>query len=178
MGPVKAMRTCLGKSFNFSGRASRSEHWWFLPAGVALPVCALIIAQRAAPDHSFPALSVIFFLALLPLMAITRRRFLDSAESVRWFEIPLMALLGCLASGWAIGALFEWTGAVLDSRTDGPPDFVVVSVIFVWLLGAIVLIPVFLRQSFLGFVSGSALFGQMAAPSDSLSDKSGIIRQR
>ncbi len=29
MGPAQAIRTCLAKSFQFSGRASRSEFWWF-----------------------------------------------------------------------------------------------------------------------------------------------------
>ncbi len=29
MGPAQAIRTGLAKSFQFSGRASRSEFWWF-----------------------------------------------------------------------------------------------------------------------------------------------------
>ncbi len=29
MGPIDAIKTCLIKSFQFSGRASRSEFWWF-----------------------------------------------------------------------------------------------------------------------------------------------------
>ncbi|MDD9855928.1 MAG: DUF805 domain-containing protein, partial [Gammaproteobacteria bacterium] len=28
-GPVDAIRTCLVKFFDFRGRASRSEFWWF-----------------------------------------------------------------------------------------------------------------------------------------------------
>ena len=30
VGPVQAIKTCLSKSFKFSGRASRSEFWWFV----------------------------------------------------------------------------------------------------------------------------------------------------
>lgn len=29
MGPLDAIKTCLAKSFQFKGRASRSEFWWF-----------------------------------------------------------------------------------------------------------------------------------------------------
>ena len=29
MTPLTAIKTCLAKSFQFSGRASRSEFWWF-----------------------------------------------------------------------------------------------------------------------------------------------------
>ncbi|MGL6211064.1 MAG: DUF805 domain-containing protein [Paracoccaceae bacterium] len=29
MGPIEAIRTCLAKSFQFSGRATRPEYWWF-----------------------------------------------------------------------------------------------------------------------------------------------------
>ena len=29
MGPVQAIKTCLAKSFQFSGRASRAEFWWY-----------------------------------------------------------------------------------------------------------------------------------------------------
>ena len=35
MGPVQALKTCLRKSFQFSGRASRSEFWWFMTFAVS-----------------------------------------------------------------------------------------------------------------------------------------------
>lgn len=30
MGFVEAIKTCLAKYFVFSGRAARSEYWWFV----------------------------------------------------------------------------------------------------------------------------------------------------
>ncbi|MFQ1699304.1 DUF805 domain-containing protein [Loktanella agnita] len=32
MGPTQAIRTCLAKSFQFKGRASQAEFWWFAGA--------------------------------------------------------------------------------------------------------------------------------------------------
>ena len=37
MRPAEAIPICLVKSFQWKGRASRSEYWWFLPVGIALP---------------------------------------------------------------------------------------------------------------------------------------------
>lgn len=47
MEPIEAIKTCLTKSFQFSGRASRSEFWWF-----AAFVCA-VAAVLLYPHTSF-----------------------------------------------------------------------------------------------------------------------------
>jgi uncharacterized membrane protein YhaH (DUF805 family) len=175
MGPAEAIRTGLVRSLEFSGRASRSEYWWFLPVGVALPMGALLLAGAARPELGFLALCAIFLVALIPLMAVTRRRLLDSGEAPVWFETPLTALLWCLGSGWAIVSLSRWARASWDAGADGPAG---AGVFVAWLVGHAVLVPTFTYQLVIGFVTGLVLFVQMAAPSKFSSDKPGTKRQR
>ncbi len=51
MGPVQAIKTCLAKSFKFSGRASRSEFWWFV---LFIAVITLFIPFLAGFLVAFP----------------------------------------------------------------------------------------------------------------------------
>ncbi|NJM84433.1 MAG: DUF805 domain-containing protein [Tabrizicola sp.] len=175
MRPAQAIRTGLARFFRFSGRASRSEYWWFLPVGISLPITALLIARAFASDLGYPALCIVFLVALVPLMAVTRRRLLDSGGAAVWFEAPLAALLWCLASGWALVSLSNWAFAAWDAGADGPAGF---GIWIAWLLGNAILIPVFAQNFLVGFVTGIALFGQMAAPTKDSSDKPGSKRQR
>ena len=172
---MQAIKTCLRKSFQFSGRASRSEYWWFLPVGIALPICALALTRVFAPDIAYLGICAVFLVALLPLMAVTRRRLLDSGEAASWFETPLMALVVVLIAGWGIAFLFEWFSSAIDAGADGPTGF---GYFLIWLFGNAILIPVFVQQLLTGFVTGTALFGQMTAPSNSTSAKPGKPCQR
>jgi uncharacterized membrane protein YhaH (DUF805 family) len=175
MGPAAAIRTCLGKSFDFSGRASRSEYWWFLPVGTLLPIGALAVAQSIAPDLSFPWQCMIFFVSVLPLMAVTRRRLRDGGEDPISFETPLIALIWCMISGWSIVQIYRWASALIDAGADGPAGF---GVALTALLGIAVLVPIFALQFCTGLVTGIALFGQMAAPPTVSSQKTGSKRNR
>ncbi|MDD9883623.1 MAG: DUF805 domain-containing protein [Gammaproteobacteria bacterium] len=78
-GPVDAIRTCLVKFFDFRGRASRSEFWWFF-----LFTSILFVLDDLFPD-SYRTLS--FFLLMLievPLCAVAVRRLHDVNRSGWW----------------------------------------------------------------------------------------------
>ena len=162
MGPAQAIKTCTTKSFQYSGRASRTEYWWFLPVGLILPIAALLTLDRLTPDAVTLLRGLVFFLALSPLMAVTKRRLNDTGEAATWFETPLMALVFVLIIGWAIVGLTNWA---LSSFTDGADSPGILGMLVVWLVGLCILAPAFLHHFFLGLMTGSALFSQMAAPS-------------
>ena len=149
----------MRKSLQYSGRASRAEYWWFLPVGLLLPLAALLMMSKSDPDSPTLLRGLVFFLTLSPLMAVTKRRLADTGEASVWFETPLMALVFVLALVWAIVGLTSWA---FDPLRDGPG---VLGVLFIWLVGVSVLVPALLHQFFLGLMTGSALFSQMAAPS-------------
>jgi uncharacterized membrane protein YhaH (DUF805 family) len=127
-----------------------------------LPILALLALNHLTADAPTLLRGLLFFLALSPLMAVTRRRLNDSGEAATWFETPLMALVFVLALGWAIVALTNWALDPLNDRADGPG---LLGILIAWLIGLCVLVPAFLHQLFLGLMTGSALFSQMAAPS-------------
>lgn len=84
MRPIQAITTCLRKSFQFSGRASRSEFWWFT-LFIMFGMMALMVGGDVAllgfdanTPTAFMRLSDSFGLATLPAsMANTMGRMHD-----------------------------------------------------------------------------------------------------
>ena len=84
-----AVKTCLRKYGDFSGRATRAEYWWWV---LAVVIGSSIFTAVFAP------LATIFSLAIfLPELAVTARRLHDIGKSgwwqLAWVAIYLMALI-------------------------------------------------------------------------------------
>ncbi|MET3496973.1 DUF805 domain-containing protein [Variovorax boronicumulans] len=83
-----AMKTCFAKFADFSGRASRSEFWWFVLGEVVVLIVASLIHQ------------IVYLIAalgfLVPALAVGARRLHDIGKS-GWFQllmlIPLVNLV-------------------------------------------------------------------------------------
>lgn len=102
----ESIRTCIGKYVTFSGRAVRSEFWWFalfVFAGNMLLgiVDSLLFGTTVTTDTGFsastdtPILSGIFGLAmLLPMISVAVRRLHDVGRSGWWYWIALVPLVG------------------------------------------------------------------------------------
>ncbi len=75
-----SVKTCLTEKYmDFSGRASRSEFWWFL---LAYFIGALVVSL-------FPLLPLIYALGMfLPLLAVGFRRMHDTGHPGWYFLIP------------------------------------------------------------------------------------------
>ena len=120
MGFSEAVRTCLQLKYaTFSGRASRSEYWWFflfiaLVALVFFGIGGGIMGASGFADvqqgGQMPVASMVFFglgglfylAMLLPIIAVTVRRFHDRDLS-GWFYLAAIVLgfvpfVGILAS--------------------------------------------------------------------------------
>ena len=113
MGFVEAVRTCLAKYATFSGRASRSEFWWFalfhalvlVAIAVFATVSAMSDVQRVAQAVGVAG-SVVYIALILPMLAATIRRLHDrnrSGWSYFWVLVPfvggLIVLIWCLQRG-------------------------------------------------------------------------------
>ncbi|PZU45192.1 MAG: DUF805 domain-containing protein [Sphingomonas sp.] len=100
MGFTDAVKTCLSKYATFSGRASRSEFWWFylffiLASMVTGVIDALLLGHDPSQPGSVPWLSVILTLALiLPSLAATIRRLHDKDRSGWWYLLIFIPLIG------------------------------------------------------------------------------------
>lgn len=93
MGFLEATRTCLSKFATFSGRASRSEYWWFLVAAVIATVILSIADSMifgTAEDSGRP-LTALFSLAIfLPLLAAAWRRLQDTGRPGWYALLPMV----------------------------------------------------------------------------------------
>ncbi len=101
MGPIEATQSVLANYSEFSGRASRSEYWWF--CGVwTLAYFAVLGLQRGKlkwPEYAFIALTIV------PVMSVSFRRLQDAGYSGWWsvaellaFSLPAIALYVCLSN--------------------------------------------------------------------------------
>lgn len=95
MGFAGAIRTCLSKYVTFSGRARRSEYWWFV-LFVAVGTLVLGLVDAALFGRGTPLnpptriFAPVFQLAtLLPLLAAGWRRMHDSGRPGWYLLIPL-----------------------------------------------------------------------------------------
>lgn len=106
MGFIAAIKTVFGKYVTFSGRAQRSELWWFfLFYFVGLLVLSgfdsVLFGTVTTAPGSFeastdtPILTGIAMLAtFLPYLAVSVRRLHDTGRSGWWILIGLVPIIG------------------------------------------------------------------------------------
>ncbi|MEM9796152.1 MAG: DUF805 domain-containing protein [Pseudomonadota bacterium] len=107
MSPTASIATCLRKYGTFSGRASRSEFWWFVGSCGVLNAALRLVGLQAP-----------FILAItLPVLAVTSRRFHDIGKGTGWAIVVVPPLLYTLLPPAPpgvpveIGGLIEISGA-------------------------------------------------------------------
>lgn len=93
----EAITVCLQKYFTFSGRASRSEYWFFvfflfLLGSIATVFDAILFGTAEWNDVS-PLNSIFVLATLFPSMAVAWRRLHDTNRSGWWAGAWLLALL-------------------------------------------------------------------------------------
>ena len=112
MGFADAVKTCFGKYVTFSGRAARSEFWWFVlffyAAFFVLMTVDLALfgetttattetSASVSSETQFAPLSSLFVLGvLLPYISVAVRRLHDTDRSGWWYWIGLVPLIGLI----------------------------------------------------------------------------------
>ena len=85
---AQSIATCFSKYATFSGRASRSEFWWFYLFTIILSVIFTIIEESAEP-----VLILYWIVQLgltLPTLAVSARRLHDTNRSGWWILLPFV----------------------------------------------------------------------------------------
>ena len=120
----ESISTCFRKYTVFSGRAQRSEYWWFFLFTVATSVVLGIIASFV-PTLRF--LEWVFFLAVfLPSLAVTARRLHDSNRTGWWMLLSIgLGLAGIIV------------GAILGAFTSDDDGWRFIAVIFLSIAGGL-----------------------------------------
>ena len=84
----ESIRVCFTRYFDFSGRSTRSEYWWFFLFLVLGGLLGVVLS---------PIASGLFTLAtLVPSTAVATRRLHDTRRSGWWQLIVLVPLLGII----------------------------------------------------------------------------------
>ena len=94
--PVSAVICCLKRYFDFSGRACRSEFWWWYLVISIVGWCLTILQFKNLlnPDPAIMMASAIFtILTFFPGLAVTVRRLHDTGRSglnILWAFLPII----------------------------------------------------------------------------------------
>lgn len=88
-----SITVCFTKYADFSGRATRSEYWWF--------VLLVVLGTAALAVFSNTATSLFSLLTLVPSVAAAARRLHDTNRSGWWQLIVLVPVVG-----WVILIVF------------------------------------------------------------------------
>ncbi|SFI95512.1 DUF805 domain-containing protein [Jannaschia pohangensis] len=92
---AEAITTCLQKYFDVTGRASRSEYWWFYFGIVAFVLVFVLLSFAAPAPGAVRLLVFIAFLGLLPPhLAVMIRRLHDIDLRGWWILIAILPFGG------------------------------------------------------------------------------------
>ena len=81
----QAISTCLSNYATFSGRASRSEFWWFFLFQILVSIAASMVSEKFG--------SLINLWLLLPALAVGARRLHDIGRS-GWWQLLMISGIG------------------------------------------------------------------------------------
>ena len=89
MNFIESIQTCYKKFFDFSGRASKSEYWWFQLYNAIIYVLIFVFQGDLVL-----LLSILIIVNLIPVYAVGVRRIHDSDKSGWFVLISLIPLIG------------------------------------------------------------------------------------
>jgi uncharacterized membrane protein YhaH (DUF805 family) len=95
---MTAVRTCLSKYVDFSGRARRSEFWWFALFTFLVGIVTGVIDSILGTDYDNTTGGLVNSLGslalLLPSLAVAVRRLHDTGRSGWWILLGLIPIVG------------------------------------------------------------------------------------
>ena len=92
-----AIKTCIKKKYaNFSGRASKSEYWWFflfcILAGVASQLLDVVVLGQSIWVNYGPINIIVNLILIIPILSAGARRLHDTNKSGWWQLLGLIGL--------------------------------------------------------------------------------------
>ena len=108
-----SIKICFSKYANFSGRASRSEFWWFalfcFIGGIVTGVIDVMILGYSS--EAYGPINIIFtVITLLPSIAVGARRLHDKNRS-GWWQLIILTGIGLIL-------LIIWWATVGESKKN------------------------------------------------------------
>ncbi len=107
-----AVRTCFTKYIDFTGRARRSEYWFFTLLCVLVNVVARLIDTALSMNVVAGLASLVL---LLPGLAVAARRLHDTGRSGWWQLLVLVPLVG-----WVVLLVWYVSDSKPGANQHGP----------------------------------------------------------
>jgi uncharacterized membrane protein YhaH (DUF805 family) len=129
---IEAVKTCFSKYFTFSGRARRSEYWWFLLFVILLGIVASTVdglifgpaietvtvtaedGTTSTVEHAEygngPIATVAGLATFIPLLAVGWRRMHDTGRSGWLYILPSLVVLAGIALLILVGGFASASG--------------------------------------------------------------------
>jgi uncharacterized membrane protein YhaH (DUF805 family) len=107
-----AVRSVLTQYATFTGRARRSEFWWFVLFNAMVSVVVSIIGSAA---HTSILSTIVSLALLLPGLAVSVRRLHDTGRSGWWVLLDLVPLVG-----WIVLLVFCAQDSQPGTNAHGP----------------------------------------------------------
>ena len=167
MGPMQSISSGFRRTFVFSGRACRSEFWWFFPIGIAMPICAATLGTFVG--SSYWAISLVAFVCATPLFACGARRLQDTGENGLHAVVPWFYFFGSTTLVYLMVQIGAYAGEGIDEA--GSPAGFFLALWFGAGLLALLLVSLFFAMSFLALITPA--FGQCLVPGQRGSNRFG-----
>ena len=127
MSFVEAVRSGFNNYANFSGRALRSEYWWWVVFVWIAGIIASIIDRAlgwsiyettmyGVQQSSGPVAAIVSLAVLIPGLAVLVRRLHDTDRSGWWFWLVLIPIIG-----WIVLIIFLASSGTPGPNKYGPP---------------------------------------------------------
>lgn len=95
----EAIKTCFSKYVAFTGRARRSEYWYFMLFYFIIYLIAAIIDAVISVSNGEPSLVfkvIVWLVFLLPTLAVLFRRLHDIGKSGWWWLLAFIPIIGTI----------------------------------------------------------------------------------
>jgi uncharacterized membrane protein YhaH (DUF805 family) len=96
MSFTEAIRSGLNQYVGFSGRARRSEFWYWTLFQIILGVIASLLDRAVFDRYSWVISAIVGLGLLLPSLAVAVRRLHDSGRPGWWLLIGLIPVIGTI----------------------------------------------------------------------------------
>lgn len=97
---ITAFTSAWEKSFDFSGRSTRGDYWWFTLANIIVTVGVNIASLLG---RFFYALAVIYMIAaIVPSLSLTIRRLRDAGKHWAWLFVAAVPVIGSVWFIWLL----------------------------------------------------------------------------
>ncbi|MEE1655106.1 DUF805 domain-containing protein [Microvirga sp. CF3062] len=115
----QAIRSCFNKYASFSGRASRSEYWYFALFTILVTIAAVLLDEILFAE--LPILDwIVTAVFLIPSLSVGARRLHDRDLSAWWILLSLVPIVG-----WIIFLVWACQRGTSGSNRFGPDPLLV-----------------------------------------------------